>query len=849
MTRGSVRRLGAAGLVLACVVGVTGQAGAADPPALSINDPSVTEGTGGGPTALTFTVTRTGDLSAPSRVTASTPSGSSSDYSPKSEVLDFAIDEASKTFSVDVVADDLDEANETVVVTLSSQTNATLGDASGTGTIADDDATPTLAITGPATIAESGTAGYTVAITGKSAEPVTVNWAAANGTTANADYGPPRSGTLNWPSGDDNSRSISIPMVNDALDEVDETFSVNLSGASGATITTATATTAITDNDAEPSVGTVSDVTVTEGNTGTVDASITVTLSAPSGKTVTVPYATAPASATEGADYEHKTGSYVFAPGDVSEAVIFKVKGDTVFEQEEKFSVVLTDPINGASGADMRGEITITDDDSTPIPTLTSPSVLEGNPPGSTNLVFEASLAAPHPAVTFNFRTVAETANTTDFDAASGSKLFPANSSTAAGAVTKVPITITVKADLLDEVDETMKLELLNNTDVVVRTATGTIRNDDDNSKLAVSDASADEPGTMTFTVTLSQASGREVKVNWATADGTATAGADYSAGSGALTFAPGDTAKTIDVAVLGDTTTEENETVKVNLSSPSGIPENNVLDGQGDGTIIDKNAPPSLSISDAITREGQGATFTVTLAGTTLRTVTVSFNTIEATAKAGSDFAARSGTLTFAAGEKAKTITVTVLDDTAPEPTEDFFVGIGDAVNATITKNRGLGAIEGSDQVAQPPTTDPKKPVAKPASVLVPRMILGPRTVSIGVNGIARMLVTCQKLSPIRCAGTVELERAARPLLKLGKKTFTVTKGAKGYASIKLSAKTLKLLRKNGTMRAKVIVLVKTSTKTMKVSPGIITLKATKSFLNAKPKPAAPPTKVVVDP
>ena len=116
--------------------------------------------------------------------------------------------------------------------------------------------------------------------------------------------------------------------------------------------------------------------------------------------------------------------------------------------------------------------------------------------------------------------------------------------------------------------------------------------------------------------------------------------------------------------------------------------------------------------------------------------------------------------------------------------------------------------------------------------------MILGPRTVSIGANGVARMLVTCQKLSPIGCAGTVELERAARPLLKLGKKTFTVKKGAKGYASVKLSAKTLRLLRKNGTMRVKVIVLVKTSTKTMKVSPGIITLKATKALLRAKPKP-----------
>ena len=178
----------------------------------------------------------------------------------------------------------------------------------------------------------------------------------------------------------------------------------------------------------------------------------------------------------------------------------------------------------------------------------------------------------------------------------------------------------------------------------------------------------------------------------------------------------------------------------------------------------------------------------------------------------------------------------------------------IGDVVNATITKNRGEGSIEASDRPDLPPTTDPtnpttKPPVAKPASVLVPRMILGPRTVSIGANGLARMLVTCQKLSPIGCAGSVELERATKPLLKLGKKTFTVKKGTKGYASIKLNLKTLKLLQKNGTMRAKVIVLVKTSTKTMKVSPGIITLKATRALKNAKLKPPAPSTKVVVDP
>ena len=105
------------------------------------------------------------------------------------------------------------------------------------------------------------------------------------------------------------------------------------------------------------------------------------------------------------------------------------------------------------------------------------------------------------------------------------------------------------------------------------------------------------------------------------------------------------------------------------------------------------------------------------------------------------------------------------------------------------------------------------------------------------------------RRSSPIGCAGTVELERAVKPLLKLGKKTFTVKKGAKGYASIKLTPRALKLLRKNGTLRAKVIVMVKTSAKTMKVSPGIITLKGTKALMKAKPKPAAPPTQVLVDP
>jgi hypothetical protein len=342
------------------------------------------------------------------------------------------------------------------------------------------------------------------------------------------------------------------------------------------------------------------------------------------------------------------------------------------------------------------------------------------------------------------------------------------------------------------------------------------------------------------------------VKVSWASADGTATAPSDYGSGSGLLTFAPGETTKTIDVAVAGDAINEENETLKVVLTDPTGVPPNNVTDAEGAGTIVDKNAPPTLSISDTTAREGEGATFTVTLAGTTLRTVTVRFSTADGSATAGSDYSARTGSLTFAPGEKSKSIAVTVVDDALSEPLETFAVVLDDAVNAAITKSRGSATIEASDRADAPvtPTPPTNRPTAKPTAVLVPRMILGPRLVLIGANGIAKMQVSCQKVSPIVCAGSVELERAAKPLLKLGKKTFSVKRGTKAFASIKLSARAITLLRKNKSLRVKVIVQVKTTTKTMKVSPGIITLKATTALLKAKPKSAAPAQpQVIVDP
>ena len=100
----------------------------------------------------------------------------------------------------------------------------------------------------------------------------------------------------------------------------------------------------------------------------------------------------------------------------------------------------------------------------------------------------------------------------------------------------------------------------------------------------------------MNFTVTLSAASGLPVTVHYATADGTATAGSDYTAASDTLlTFNPGETSKTVTVQVNGDMTVEANETFFVNLTNASG---GTIVDGQGQGTITDDDgAPPALNV------------------------------------------------------------------------------------------------------------------------------------------------------------------------------------------------------------------------------------------------------------
>ncbi len=221
---------------------------------------------------------------------------------------------------------------------------------------------------------------------------------------------------------------------------------------------------------------------------------------------------------------------------------------------------------------------------------------------------------------------------------------------------------------------------------------------------LSIGDVTITEGNTGTraaiFTVTLSAASSRPVTVNYATANGTATASSDYRATSGTLTIPADQTTATITVLVNGDRVGEPNETFVVNLSSPTNA---TIADNQGVGTVVDDE--PGISISDASRKEGKKGqttsfTFTVTLSAAYDQPMTMSFKTTDGTAKTSdNDYVARTGMLTFAPGETTKTITIVVNGDSKKEADENFYLDLfGTSSNSRFTKNRGTGTILNDD-------------------------------------------------------------------------------------------------------------------------------------------------------
>ncbi|MCI0353425.1 MAG: hypothetical protein L0099_00065, partial [Acidobacteria bacterium] len=334
-------------------------------PTVSIDDVSVAE-TDAGTTAATFSVTLSASMldlvTVDFQTTDDTATLADSDYVTATGTVTFVPGDTSEPVTVTINGDTNLEPNETFFVDLSMPSNATLGDSQGVGTILNDDGT-TISID-DVTVAE-GNAGttvatFTVSLSAASASTVTVDFITNGVTAASGTDFVAGSGTVTFvPT--DVSEPVTVTINGDTLDELNETFTVDLSNAANATIFDGEGVGTITDDDPTPTIS-ISDATVTEGDAGTTNASFTVSLSAASGLSVSVDFTTLDGSATQPGDYTLTTGTLMIPANTPSAPILVPVVGDTAIEGNETFTVSLSLPVN-ATIADGTATGTITDND------------------------------------------------------------------------------------------------------------------------------------------------------------------------------------------------------------------------------------------------------------------------------------------------------------------------------------------------------------------------------------------------------------------------------------------------------------------------------------------------------
>ena len=671
---------------------------------LAINDVAIAEGNAGTSFA-NFTVLLSPASSQVVTVNYATANNTAiepSDYQARSGTVTFQPGETSHDVVMTINGDTVFEPDEIFNVNLSGAANATLDDGQGVCTINNDDSQPAISI-GDVAVTEGNvgttTAAFTVSLSNASTQTVTVNYATAGDTATSGTDFVATSGTATINPGL-LSTTVNVTVNGDTTFEGNEFFFVNLTNPTNATISDNQATGIINNDDAQPTIS-INDVAHNEGNAGTTDYDFTVSLSNVSSQTITINAATADnTAATADSDYTGVSSTLLtFAPNATTQHFHVLVNGDTKFEATETFFVTLSGATN-ATVTDNQGSGTVTNDDAQPTISINDVSVTEGNA-GTSGAGFTVTLSNPsYQFITVNYVTADGTAT------AGSDYVTKLDTATFAPGQLTQPISVTVNGDTTFEPNETFNLNLLGpvNATIADNQGVGTINNDDAQPTISINDVSVSEGNVGTtsagFTVSLSGASGQTITVNYATADGTATAGSDYVAGGGTVTFTPGQTSQPITVTINGDKAFEANEVFNVNLS---GATNATIADNQGVGTITNDDTQPTISIDDVSVSEGNAGTtsaaFTVSLSNWSSQTITVNYVTADGTATAGNDYVTAGGTLTFTPGQTSQPLNVTVNSDLLNEEASlTFNVNLSAAANATIADNQGVGTIMDDD-------------------------------------------------------------------------------------------------------------------------------------------------------
>ena len=666
-------------------------------PLLSVLDAAAPEGG-----TVTFAVR----LSAPNRdpvsvnyATSSENASPGADYVETSGALHFAPGTLVQTVEVPLLADVLVEPTERFFLDLTGPVNALLGSGRARGFVLDPATASRIQFTSPRFSARESARNALITLrrTGEAKQPVSLTYRASDGSAQpGLDY-TPVSGTLTLAPGV-TVKSFPVPLLNDALVDGPKTVLLDLSGIEGPALLGAPDTAVLTIADDDLAGKIRFGKPLFSVNEAGGQATIIVQRTGGAAGGVTVEYSMSDDGATAGIDYQPAEGTLLFGPKAMSQAFTVPVLVDAQAEGQERVTLSLADPTGGAT-LGTPAVATLAIGDAQPTVEFAAPT-------------FAAKEGAARATVTVLRSGPLTGTATVSYATSDGTALQGVDYVPAAGVLTFGPgaASRTFGVDLLnnslDQAVPTILLSLSGPAGAVLGgQATAVLQVQDNDAAGVVQFGAAgyqasDTSSAAVVAVSRSGGLAQDVQVDYATTDGTAQAGVDYTSASGTLTFGAGVTRQTFSVPLLDDGLAKGDETVLLSLANPTG---GSSLGARSTALLTITTSDPTVQFSVAAYRAAPGAasaTIVVTRSGPVTTGATVDYATSDGSAVGGEDYATTTGTLTFDPGVKVRTFTVPILANVALEGDE--------TVNLTLASPGGGVAVgKRSTAVLTIPTDD----------------------------------------------------------------------------------------------------------------------------------------------
>ena len=725
------------------------------------------------PGTSTVTVAYTTDNS-----TAASSSGCNYNYVGVSGTLTFTPGQTTQVVRVDLLNCPVVNNFLSFTFNLSSPTNAAIvRPSTRIGIVSDGNATTTPGLYVRSAVVDNtaGSISVPVLLGGPagtaSTSTVTVAYATHDGTAkAGSDY-TATSGTLTFGPGE-TVQNIVVPIIDRSGSQPSRNFTVSLSSPTNSTIVQGTGTVTIGASGATPvatpNISAPPDILVGDTD-GYVD--LPVTLSAPGTSTVTVAYATdnSTAASSSGCNYNYVgvSGTLTFTPGQTTQVVRVDLLNCPVVNNFLSFTFNLSSPTNAAIVRPSTRIGIVSDGNATTTPGLYVRSAVVDNTAGSISvpvLLGGPAGTASTSTVTVAYATHDGTAKAgSDYTATSGTLTFGPGET-----VQNIVVPIIDRSGSQPSRNFTVSLSSPTNSTIVQGTGTVTI-GASGATPVATPNISAppdilvgDTDGYVDLPVTLSAPGTSTVTVAYTTDNSTAASSSgcnyNYVGVSGTLTFTPGQTTQVVRVDLLNCPVVNNFLSFTFNLSSPTNAAI--VRPSTRIGIVSDGNATttPGLYVRSAVVDNTAGSISVPVLLGgpagtASTSTVTVAYATHDGTAKAGSDYTATSGTLTFGPGETVQNIVVPIIDRSGSQPSRNFTVSLSSPTNSTIVQGTGTVTIgaSGATPVATPNISAPPDtiPLETDGYVDLPVTLSAPGTSTVTVayttdNGTAASSTGC---------------------------------------------------------------------------------------------------------